>query len=133
MYNNYIICNEYFLENIAHVHIILYVSLIKVTLKIKKNNCYCFEITCGTKICSQIFLKPKKNIKKNTYQWKKCAIIIDKREIMKNNFIYALPFFTLRNSKEQKLISYWDLIRNVGIFVNRQTSHKFSFGSVLLQ
>lgn len=36
MYNNYIICNEYFLENIAHVHIILYVSLIKVTLKIKK-------------------------------------------------------------------------------------------------
>lgn len=60
----------------------------------KKNNCYCFEITCGTKICSQIFLKPKKKYKKNTYQWKKCAIIIDKSEIMKNNFIYALPFFT---------------------------------------
>lgn len=65
MYNNYIICNEYFLENIAHVHIILYVSLIKVTLKIKKKQLLLFWNHVWYKdLFTDIFEAKKKNIKK---------------------------------------------------------------------
>lgn len=61
-------------------------------------------------VCSKIFMLHVWTIfNKNTHTCERSAIEIDERENLHDIFIYTSSFFTQKNSKDRKPISYRDL------------------------